>query len=338
MLIPYMLVAHFNRVDLSGNYTAETLPKRVYLSLDDRALFLPAMTWFYYYYYQDVERLRDDVTAVKVWDLLAHDAPAMLTPRRYPDLRLPLPAAYHFKSYENISEYIGEFLRINHPNRPILLEHNTPFFELTAILGDFQPHRNAVLKFAPGNAESDGLAAWRDLGGLLEDELQRPGIGRSRHWTELPGFWLSSLALYARETGRYPLEAKVIQVLFTFFGLHRPEWELRWLENHLHMQKPEEAQAVLHTLEARWPDRFETWMGRGAMARHTGQAQPAVAAFAEAARRRPESIRPYLDQAAVWVQSGQPAQAQKALTLARPRIANLLEWQAWKRMEAALRG
>jgi len=126
LLVPWVAALNFVKVDRSGNYTAESLYKRIYLTLEDRAIFIPGLSWFHYFYYQDVSRLRDDVTAVNVWDLLSPNPPSMLTSRRFPNLYLPNSSKYDFNSKENISNYVRDFLDNNSAERPILVISETP--------------------------------------------------------------------------------------------------------------------------------------------------------------------------------------------------------------------
>lgn len=76
------------------------------------------MSWFYYYYLQDVERLRDDIIAVPAWDLVGENPPGMLTSRRYPDLKFPPPAAFDFSNMENNAAYNRAFLELNRKTIP----------------------------------------------------------------------------------------------------------------------------------------------------------------------------------------------------------------------------
>ena len=69
----------YPRVDRSDMYFGETLLKRVFLSIENRGVFITGNSWFDYFYNQDVVRLRDDVTAIKAWDFLDPDPPSILT-------------------------------------------------------------------------------------------------------------------------------------------------------------------------------------------------------------------------------------------------------------------
>ncbi|MBI4389797.1 MAG: hypothetical protein HY580_06410 [Nitrospinae bacterium] len=178
LIVPWTAFKNFYAVDRSQHYLAEPLATRIYLTLPDRAVFVPGLSWFNYYYSQDVARLRDDVTAVSVWDLLSADPPAWLTSRRFPDLNLPDPARYRFNTREQIADYIEETFRRNGAARPVVVEQNETFHEQTALDGRLRPYRNALLRYDPSPAPGvpdpgqraagpDGLGskgAWRSLG------------------------------------------------------------------------------------------------------------------------------------------------------------------------------
>ena len=330
MLIPYAALVNFYRVSLADDYTAETLPKRMFLKLDSGALFIPGLSWFHYFYHQDVERLRDDVTAVPVWDLLNENPQNMLTRRRFPDLYLPRAEGYDLTSKQGQTAYVMDFMKFNAAHYPVIMEATTTFFEQTGRVREFQPHGPVFLKYAPGKIDISGLHDWWALKRILEEELKRPGAGRHAAWLNLPHFWMDSLALFAHETGRFRLEEEILEVMTRFFGLRDAAWQLRRLENLLDQGRVDEAETRLQQLATQAPDAYETWMARGLVARRKGKGREAVRAFLEAARRRPQVMRPYLEQARAWLDAGNSDEARRALEQARVRVTQLLEWERWK--------
>ncbi|MFQ5482390.1 MAG: tetratricopeptide repeat protein, partial [Nitrospinaceae bacterium] len=324
--IPFTIAVQWPRLDLSREYNAETLPQRLFLTLDDRSVFIPGASWFYYWYYQDVFRLRDDVTAVTVVDLLGPDPPALLTSRRYPDLVLPEAGAFDFATEAGIAAYAGAFLKLNGGRRPLLMEHNAWFYEHTLSTRLFQPHRGLLVRYAPETGEGDGLTAWREFIALLEDELNRPGAGREMEWLTFPGFWMESWALFARETRRFELEGAVLKVMMDFLGLPRPEVEWRWVENRLRLGKDDEAKAALERLVASSPDAYATWMARARLARQENRLLDAVSALEEAVRKRPSAFAAHWERALVYRRLGKLKEARSAEKQARLAVSNLREW------------
>ena len=112
-LVPWNAISNFPQADRSGLYFGETLLQEASLSLENRSVFITGMSWFNTFYNNEVMRLRDDVTVVKAWDLLAPLAPSLLSSRRYPDLNLPDPAGHRFDSTGGSFEYVEDLINRN---------------------------------------------------------------------------------------------------------------------------------------------------------------------------------------------------------------------------------
>ncbi len=335
LLIPYTIVVNYNWADQSSIYSGETLLKRNYLKLDNHSLFLPGMSWFNYYYHQDVERLRDDVTAVPAWDLLSGNPPGMLTPKRYPDLKLPDPSRFSFDSYENIAAYNREILESHKNVRPILLEHNQIYFDKTPFAADFIPHKTIFVKYAPGISESEddaGLLAWQDFSHILNEEVQRSLDEENQRqgvlglkWGNIPKLLITGTALYAHDTGRFELEAEALEMNFKSFGLDTADLKLQWLENRLHLKKSQEALDTLEYLEKKYPDAYATQLARGKINHVAKRREKAIQYYVQATQIKPSALRPALELATLYAERGDAALTRKAMAYARARVTSLRE-------------
>ncbi len=335
LLIPYTTIMSLKWVDLSDIYSGEGLMKKVYLKLDNHSLFLPGMSWFNYYYHQDVERLRDDVTAVPAWDLLSGNPPGMLTAKRYPDLKLPDQEAYDFKSYQNIENYNREFFELNKADRPVLLEHNPVYFNQTRFASDFIPAGTVFVKYAPGDVSRDdpsGNLAWQEFTHLMEVEFNRsqqeenPRQGvTGLHWGDMPKLMILGAVPYAQDTERFELEAEALNMLFSSFGMETSDLGLQWLENRLKVNKSSEAIAALKTLEEKFPEAYETHLARGRIAEVAGRNDQAVQSFLQAAEMRPAAMKPHLELALLYSRMKDSKGMQNALDDARKRVITLRE-------------
>ena len=134
-------------MDRSKNYFGDTIFKQLFLSIDNRSLFVTGVSWFHYYYYNDVLRLRDDVTQINAWDLLNENPFQYITARRYPSLDLPDLSKHKFDSKEKSNRYIEDLFEKNYNERPIVIEQNQTFFSQFPLTGRFEPSKNIYLKY-----------------------------------------------------------------------------------------------------------------------------------------------------------------------------------------------
>ena len=236
-LIPLGAFQNYYRVDRSRFYYGETLLKRVFLSLEDRSILVAGMSWFNFYFYNDVMRLRDDVTLINGWDLLNYNATSIITPRRYPGLNLPDPEKHSFDSFVGRWKYTKDLIALNQSMRPVFFEHNLTFYDQFGLAEHLQPYRNLILKYAPGNTRvpvGDGLdPAFREFEEFVEDELKKPVIQYEKRWVEKFAFYLHSFAIYYHERGMFADEREVLRVLWDFLGFGGPDLKFKLVDNLL---------------------------------------------------------------------------------------------------------
>ncbi|MBI5427126.1 MAG: DUF2723 domain-containing protein [Nitrospinae bacterium] len=359
LLIPWSIFKNYYAVDRSQHYLAEPLAAKIYLTLPDRAVFVPGLSWFNYYYSQDVARLRDDVTAVSAWDLLSENPPAWLTPRRFPDLDLPDAARRRFNTREQIAEYIEETFRGNGSARPVVVEQNETFYEQTTLAGQLRPYRNALLLYDPssgpgtagirdpgqraaganeldsaGEQASSGAiwtrpsragAEFEEFKKFLEEDLAQPGVAVDQEWLTLPYFLIHSFRMYYHDTRRYSEEREVLRLMNEFLGKRDAAWQFQMADNLVLDGKLEEAGRHVETLRNVFAGSPEAWMAEGLLARAGGAPEDSVQPFLKAAALSPGDYRPRYELAEAYRQMGEPERALPELDAAFKMIKNVRE-------------
>ena len=331
LLIPWSVTINFNKVDSSENYVAESLYQKIYLTIEDRALFIPGISWFHYYYYQDVTRLRDDVTAANVWDLLSPDPPSMMTSRRFPELKLPDPAKYDFNSKENISFYARDLLDANALERPVLLEQCWTLYEQTFLVDKLIPYRNVLLKYETNQTLEEKPFVDRPVFDeyklFLEEEIER--INRNRmaadpKWLSAPSFLLTSFAMYFHDTGQYAREREVLDIIFNFLGKkYDASWNLKKLENLVLDNDLLGAEQVMNNMRQNFSGQYYTWLGQGLVEKAQGEINASLISFRKAADLRPIEFRPHLEMAILHWSNADTNNAEMELNEAKKRMINL---------------
>jgi hypothetical protein len=332
LAIPWTMVdKNYVRVDHSWNHLPETLTRQVYLTLPDRAVFVTGLSWFFYNYNQDVRRLRDDVIAVTLWDLISPHRTGLLTSKRYPNLFLPDEKKHNFKSLEGISEYAREFLESNSVSAPVIMEQNSIMYEQTKFTSHWRPYRNVLLQYGssaaslPGN-EFSHQRSWEEFRSLLEAELSRPNSGRDLDWLNNPKVWIYSMRDYFHETEKYDLEREVLTMIGGFLGQKgNSQWQFQYLDSLIADRRLEKAKMLLSRIEEKTPESFERWLGEGLLHKAKGQPQAALDAFRKAGQLNFRSFRVHLEMAKILrdLKMSEPAQA--AFLKARSHISTVRE-------------
>ncbi len=334
--VPWAIWKNYSRVDHSWNHLSESLTRRVYLTLPDRAVFISGLSWFFYNYNQDVQRLRDDVTAVTAWDLISPHRTGLLTPRRYPNLFLPDSAKYDLKTLEGISDYSQEFIQRNAAAAPVVLEANQTLFEQTKFTGHWQPYRNVLLQYdSPAlvmqQPRPTHRRSWREFKNLLEMELARPESGRDVEWIHIPVAWIISLRIYFHDTGEYDLEREVLEMQRSFLGYRNREWGLNYLDNLVLTGRLGKAQLWMEQFQQEFPGTFEALMGQGLLRTVQGRLQEGLAFFRQAERLDPHSFRVHLELAGTLRELQENDAARSAMMKSRDRIGNVRQLMAYRK-------
>ena len=332
LAIPWSMIdRNYVRVDHSWNHLPETLTRQVYLTLPDRAVFVSGLSWFYYNYNQDVRRLRDDVTAVTVWDLISPHRTGLLTKKRYPNLFLPDNEQHDFKSLEGISNYAQDFLEKNADSTTVVMEQNSTMYEQTSFTSHWKPYRNILLKYdssalPPSDNKLSHQKSWQEFKSLLEADLSRPNSGRDADWLNNPRDWMYSMRQYFHDIQRYDLEREVLTTIGGFFGQKgNRQWLLQYLDNLVidgHLGK---AEIFLNKIIEIAPKSFEVWLGQGLLYRAQGQLREALDSFRNAEKLNPRSFRVHLEIAKTLknLKMDQPAEA--AFLKTQGYVANVRE-------------
>jgi len=335
LAIPWTLIkGNYAKVDHSWNYLSETLTRQVYLTLPDRAVFVSGLSWFFYNYNQDVRRLRDDVTAVTVWDLISPHRTGLLTARRYPNLFLPDEEQHDFKSLEGISGYAQEFLEKNSVSMPVVMEQISTMQEQTKFISRWQPYRNVLLQFDASKSDSSFSheQSWEELKHLLESELSRPSSGRDMDWLNNPKVWVYSMRDYFHNTGEYELEREALMMIGGFFGQNNSlQWKFQYLDNLISDRRFGKAKVMLDGIKEMAPESYEALLGEGLILSAHGQQNKALDAFQKASHLAQQPFRVNLEMAKALKDLKKDRPAQEAFRKAQSYISNVRELMIFKK-------
>jgi hypothetical protein len=104
----FTLAIDYGRLDKSNYWAAERLAASDYIGLDRDALVLTSLYWPFFYYFQDVERLREDLSVVPISDCLEPEYFNRVTPERFPRIEVPDMAYTRDTSVEFMLQMMGE--------------------------------------------------------------------------------------------------------------------------------------------------------------------------------------------------------------------------------------
>jgi len=332
--VAWQASANYSKVDRSGHYFAESLLQRMILSLDDNSIFVAGISWFNSAYHQDVMRLRDDVTFVKAWDFLDAHPPSLMTPKKYPDLKLPAPKNHRFDSRAGSYSYAIDFFERNSRLRPLLIEQNTFFLREFPLAEKLVPHGNLLLRYRGESRNS--LNPGKGFGEFktwLEEELSLPGIQNESMWIQKVSFYIPSFAAYFHSAGYYKEEREALMVMYEFLGQRGPGWHLKMVDNLTLDGKPEEARKKLEPMRKHFPEFFATHLATGRVLQSEGNYADAIQSFDRALEVDPEAFRPHLEKSLAWLGSGNKEKTISTLIVARKKIKTLNDLKQLENVE-----
>ncbi|KMP12694.1 hypothetical protein UR09_00425 [Candidatus Nitromaritima sp. SCGC AAA799-A02] len=328
-LIPWMAATRFYKVDRSGLYFGETLLKRVFLSLEERSLFVPGISWFNFFYHQDVTRLREDVSAVKAWDFLNPNPPSILTRKRYPDIKLPIVSKYRFDSREASRIYLMDFFRLNEQERPILIEQNEVFLTEFDLAGRVTPAKNILLKYSSdgtnGFGETSPDKAFNEFEDLLQEEGRKPGLLRDWGWTTKVSFYLVSFARYYHDRRLFPQERQALNLAHEALGHPERDYLPRMIDNLILDGKIEDARKQWKLMLKQFPNHYWTYLGKGLLLRAEKNFEESLLAIQKAVELNPTHFRMRLELATAYRLTGDIDSEKRAFKETLERARNLTE-------------
>ena len=294
-------------------------------------MFITGVSWFHYFYYNDVLRLRDDVTQINVWDLLNENPFQYITTRRYPGLNLPDLRKHKFDSKEISNRYIEDLFDKNYIERPIVVEQNQTFFSQFPFPDRFEPTKNIHLKYSGAKVKpfetNTKPNEFNEFSHLIEREMQKPGFQNQTRWIEPIAFYINSFAKYYHDRQRYGDEKKVLQVMHEFLDARGRNWHLRMIENLVSDQKHNEALSLLKFLKEKSPKSYETHVSDGILLWSSGKQEEAVKAFTRASKLDSESYFPHFQLALIYQNQGKLNEAKIQTNLAMGKIKTMRELQ-----------
>jgi len=106
--VVFTLGVDYNRLDKSNYWAAERLAAVDYINFDRDSLVLTSLYWPFFYYFQDVEKLREDLHVVPVSDILEPEYFNRVTPERFPGIEFPDMTYTSDTSIEFMLRLMGE--------------------------------------------------------------------------------------------------------------------------------------------------------------------------------------------------------------------------------------
>jgi tetratricopeptide (TPR) repeat protein len=324
--VMWQISTNYYKVDRSGNYFAESLLKRMILSIDDNSIFITGISWFNTAYHQDVMRLRDDVTFVKAWDFLDSNPPSLLTPKRYPRLKLPDPEEFRFDSRQESYLYVLDFFKKNSQGRPVLVEQNYSLLKEFPLAERLAPHSNLLLRYKPqDNTSPNPGIGFEEFNQWLEEELSLPGIQNDSLWIQKVSFYIPSFAEYFHSAGYYKEERATLLLMKEFLGHGGVTWDFKMIDNLILEGRLEEARKNWEMIRQQFPGKFETNLAEGLLLSKEGKWDEALHSFKHASDINPKSFRPHFESAKTRMMLKDPESAKKDLEQARARVTSLRE-------------
>ncbi|QPJ64493.1 MAG: DUF2723 domain-containing protein [Candidatus Nitrohelix vancouverensis] len=329
-------IVNFPQADRSEMYAGETLLKPIFLALPDDSIFLAGISWFHFFYHNDVERLRDDVTGVRAWDFLEKYPPEYLTKRRFPDLILPDASAHVLDSRLGAWNYLQDFMKSNASKRTIVTDQNLTFFKEFPLDQDFSPSRSVMMAYGGADDPEAGRRALEEFKRIVERELSRPGIAFEKNWINKIAYYFPSFAAYFRQREQWDNEREALKVMHDFLGVRDAPWFYKMTSNLIADGRAQDAQGYLERMEKKFPGQFETLMARAWLLRAEQKTGAAIEIYQDAADLRPEASNVYLEMAKTLALEGRKNEALEALEQSRARAVNLYEWSEVDAVSATL--
>ncbi|PIR01779.1 MAG: hypothetical protein COV66_00250 [Nitrospinae bacterium CG11_big_fil_rev_8_21_14_0_20_45_15] len=322
-------IVHYPRMDRSDSYSGETFLKPVFLSLENDAIFLAGISWFQFFYHNDVERLRDDVIGVRAWDFLEPSPLSWITPRRFPELSLPDPQAHRFASRQEAWNYLLEFIELNHKMRPVLTDQNIQLFEQFPMAGYFLPYKNVLLKYSnpseQGRSMKGNEKAFEEFQAIVEREAVQAGIVFHKNWINKIAYYTPSFAEYYKSRGRFEEQSQALRLMYEFLGQRGAGWRKDMIENLIARNQADLVESHWTVLQSDFPASYETFIVEGWLKGLQGDLQSGQTAFQKAATLQPSNFEPHLEAGKLLRRFHKTNEAKLEFQLARAKVVNLME-------------
>ena len=297
--IAFSAVMHYPRVDRSQSYSGETLLKPVFLSLENDSIFLAGISWFQFFYHNDVERLRDDVTGVRVWDFLESYPPSWITSRRFPELSIPDVKDHSFGSRQEGWNFFQEFVRLNQEERPILTDQNIQLFDQFPMAEHFIPYRNVLLKYSDSSAENynGNVQAFEEFRRIIKREASQSGIIFQKNWINKIAYYVTSFAEYFKSRNLLVEEEMALRLMYEFLGQRGPNWHKAMYRNLLARGPADLAEKHWKALNSDFTGAYEFYIVSAWRQISNGKLNSALQSFRRASAIQPENFEPHLEMA-----------------------------------------
>jgi len=282
-----------------------------YETLPPDAISLVALLWFHQRAYQDVYRMREDVTVLGLSDFLRPEHFNPITAARFPRVTIP-PGPYTFKTSV---EYLKTFLRANlDEGRDIYWEpiHLNEIFYPNLI-----PAKEILFKFVPQTLDELSIETVQASFDRLRSKIAR-GIDREKLLDdhEIDDYYVSFMihfAEYLRKHTRAQDALAVLRFIEAFFGPQGKASLTPGDHNRLTNQKGvcllmlgrlQEAEDLFKEATARDDTYYDPWANLAMIYLKTGRPDQAYQAARHAIQINPNYPEAYLHLGDYYRQSG----------------------------------
>ncbi len=339
LMIAASAFKNYYRVEKSGYYFGESLTNNIFLTIPDRALFVSGLSWFRFFYAQDVMRLRDDIVGMNAYALLLKNPTEMVTPRRFPSLDLPDPKIVDVEFMESVSDYTQELLDRNFDRYPIVLELDPVLFERSKMVQNLSPYKNVLVRYHMEPVHPPASETKRVLDefmAILSEERKKPGYTRDLNRSIMFAHLINSFHFYFHDRSFLAEERIVLGMMREFLKIDGPEQFFNEIENRALDGKIADAEQYFRKMKDQFSDHYFRYLAEGILNREKGNAKTALENFKKAAAIDPENYQPRLESAMAWNRLGDFEQARSEWRAALDRMKNLRQWGAIQRTREAL--
>lgn len=115
--VAYSLLMDYRTLDKSSYYQAETLSLSDYTRFAPDSMVLTSLYWPFFYYFQDVMKLREDITIIPLSDIFEPTYFNRVTGKRFPQIEVP---EFSYNE-DNFVDFLRELIYLNRSEREIYI-------------------------------------------------------------------------------------------------------------------------------------------------------------------------------------------------------------------------
>lgn len=253
----FTFIKDYGRLDKSNYYAVEDLAAADFMRFDHDSMVLTSLYWPFFYYFQDVERRREDINVISLSDIFQPKYFNTITSERFPGIEIP-EKGYDSKTW---APFLKELLYLNYEKREIYFGPDKRIVEKLSsqLLPEIFFYRLVSLDDVK-KAGPEYYAEYLDrLYRFISSELatRRGEFFADIQYKAYYEINFSVLSLYLTENSLWEIERSVIKVAEIILG---PVSRLRldMVNSLTQLGEYEEAEELFLWLISRYPD--EVWL------------------------------------------------------------------------------